>query len=361
MFHTSKQHYDSKINKTDSVIYFNANIYNDPTPPQKAKIARFDQSIGSGSVVDLPENYYMAVIRFAISHMIIPLYLFKDNYYTVTLFNNNTGLDHRVALTYSTAGNAYSSYGYNQPVLFYEQFVFMINQAFTTANLALPLADRADLPPFVNYDTNTEKFTLFIPVQYFGRVGVYFNANLYQQFQLINSEFMGYNQTAGKDYLIKNYAIPDFPVGYAPLNQLTIPGAAPPPPVTFLSFTQERSALYLLNEVQSIVFTSTTLNVTKEFIGKNDGTGNAGSLSILADFVPDQSTGRDLSEYQYNAQGNPRLVNLTNTIPITNIDYQVGIRYRDGTLIPLYLEPGEVCEVKFGFFKKSLYDNNFIY
>ena len=372
MFRNSKIHQDSKVNKTDSVFYFNANIYNDPgkpdplnplvlTPPQSAKIARFSQSISSGSVVDLPENYYLAIVRFAISHMLIPLYLFKDNFYSVTL--RFGGVDYPEFLTYQTSGN-FSQYGYNQPVFFYRQFADMLNNALNLVNAALPGPQRSEIPPFVVYDEIEERFTLYLPTSYSPYnqdIRVYFNANLYQQIQLVSSVFQGYNQPNGKDYLITNRIVPNtLPVGTVPFNQVILV-AAGPVNVPFLTSTQERSALYLLNEVQSIVFTSTSINVTKEFIGKNDGQGNVGSLSIIADFVPDQSSGRDLSEYQYNVQGPPRLVNLTNTIPITEIDYQVGIRFRDGTIVPLYLEPGETCEVKFGFFKKSLYDNSFEY
>lgn len=353
MFKNSKQHYDSKMSKTDSVIYFNANIYNNPvTINQQARIARFNQSISSGSIVDLPENYYMAIVRFAISHAMIPLYQFRNDSYSVTI-TDTTGLERKVSLIYQPVGN-YSQYGYNQPVFYYSQLANMVSTALETAhNMAPALAGR---PPFLHYGVESERFTLYIPkgaTYYDGtpatiRARVSFNSNLFQQLQLLNSIFNGYNSPEGKDYTINYFTDP------AELNRYSTVG-------DYYFFTQERSALYLLNEVQSIVFTSTTLNVTKEYTGRNDGSGTAGTIAILADFVPDQSTGRDLSEYQYNVQGPPRLVNLTNTIPLTDIDYQVGIRFRDGTIVPLYLEPGETCEVKFGFFKKSLYDNNFEY
>lgn len=357
MFRNSKAHQDSKVNKTDSVFYFNANIYNDPgkpdpiiiRPPQSAKIARFSQSISSGSVVDLPENYYLAIVRFAISHMLIPLYLFKDGSYYVTI-SEPGGVTSTVAVNYINVGN-FSQYGYDQPVFFYSQFVSMVNAALRTAHNNVFGAGDA---PFINYGAETERFTLYVPNgadYYDGTVAnatISFNANLFQQLQFINATFNGYRADF-IDYTINYFTDP---------LQLNLYQPAPP---GYFFYTQERPALYLLNEVQSIVFTSTSINVTKEFIGKNDGQGNVGSLSIIADFVPDQSSGRDLSEYQYNVQGPPRLVNLTNTIPITEIDYQVGIRFRDGTIVPLYLEPGETCEVKFGFFKKSLYDNSFEY
>lgn len=352
MFRNSKAHYDSKVDKTDSVIYFNANIFNNPvTANQSAKVARFNQSISSGSIIDLPENYYLAIVRFAISHMLIPLYQFKENFYSVTITREDGALKQEF-LIYENIGN-YSQYGYKNPVFFYSQFANMVSDALKRAHDYL--FDPADPHPFLHYGPETERFTLYVPddANYYDGVDTHatisFNANLFQQLQLINSTFNGFNSADGKDYTVNYFSDP---LGF----NLYVSGANP-----YYFYTQERSALYLLNEVQSIVFTSATLAVTKEYIGSNDGSGNAGSVGIIADFVPDQSTGRDLSEYQYNVQGPPRLVNLTNTIPITNIDYQVGIRFRDGTIVPLYLEPGETCEVKFGFFKKSLYDNNFEY
>lgn len=350
MFKNSKTHYDSKTNKTDSVIYFNANIYNDPLGSQKATLARFNQSISSGSIVDLPENYYLAIVRFAISHALIPLYQFKNNFYSVTVGNTQTFLN------YKDVGN-YSSYGFSNPVFYYNQFTFMINSALRTSFIAEGIV--SEDYSYITYDEVLEKFVIYYKADQ--SYNIYFNANLFQQLQFFGCVFNGYNSTLGKDYQLDlELCIRKSPTG---VNAAEVTSLPPPPPVTtqYLLAYQERKALYLLNEVQSIVFTSTTLNVTKEYTGKNDGSGNAGSIAILADFVPDQSTGRDLSEFQYNVQGPPRLVNLTNTIPITEIDYQVGIRFRDGTIVPLYLEPGETCEVKFGFFKKSLYDNNFEY
>ena len=61
------------------------------------------------------------------------------------------------------------------------------------------------------------------------------------------------------------------------------------------------------------------------------------------------------------SNGPYKLINLTNSIPITSFDYQIGLATRSDVIYPLYLEPGEVCQVKFAFIKKSLFDNNFEY
>jgi hypothetical protein len=352
MYKKSLPHIESKNNKTDSIVYYNANLYNNPVN-QEAKLAIFDQNISSGSIVDLPENYYMSIVRFSISHMVIPLYFFVDNYYSITLQSRAVPATiNQQFLVYQSAGS-YSQYGFNQPVFYYQQFVNMINKAFKDAITALGLVVDSI---FIQYDTTLEKFVIYIDPNVWFPVAtnpsvyrLYMNANLFQQLQLFNSTFNGYKQPNGTDYEIQFIIQPAF------ANLVTIHGN------DYLSYTQEKNALYLLNEIQSIVFTTASLNISKEYIGRNDGTGRAGSLPILADFVPDLSAGRDLSQYQYVPNGPLRLINLTNTIPITSVDYQIGIKTRSGKIFPLYLEPGEVSEVKFGFFKKSLYDNDFQY
>ena len=371
MFKKSRPHIESKNDKTDSVIYFNGNIRNPyvDAGQQKAFLAKFDQSLANGAVVDLPENYYLSIVRFSISHAAIPIYFFRDNFYSVTI--NNT----QVFLTYIQSGNGYNAYGFTglQPVYYYQQITKMVNIALKAAHDA-EFGVEPNQEPFMTYDPVTEKFAMSIPSAYVntgaypyvfnvGR-GISFNSNLFQQFQYFSATNNGLNQLLGKDYTLDLPTYSHFTnfVQYAnPAAALPIPPAGLVPAYNYFRIIQERSALYLFNEIQSIVFSSSSLPTTKEFIGKNDGSGNAGSVPILVDFVPDQSAPRDLSQYQYVPNGPYKLINLTNSIPITSFDYQIGLATRSDVIYPLYLEPGEVCQVKFAFIKKSLFDNNFEY
>lgn len=370
MHKKSLPHINSKSDVTDSVIYFNGNIRNTYTTAgsQQPFLAKFDQSLASGAVVDVPENYYLAIVRFSISHAAIPIYFFRDNFYSITIG------DTQVFLTYIDSGTGYNAYGFTglKPVYYYQQFVKMINIALRTAHIA-EFADD-DQEPFMEYDQLTEKFIINVPADYVDTgagnypydfiVSISFNSNLFQQLQYFSATNNGLNQPFGRDYTLNYPAYSHYTnfVQYAdPTAALPVPPAGLVNAFNYFKIVQERSALYLLNEIQSIVFSTSSLPTTKEFIGKNTGSSTAGSIPILVDFVPDQSAARDLSQYQYVPNGPYKLINLTNSISVTSFDYQVGLATRSETIYPLYLEPGEVCQVKFGFFKKSLFDNNFEY
>ena len=362
MFKKSLPHINSKSDKTDSIIYFNGNIRNPYTTAgsQQPFLAKFDQSLANGAVVDLPENYYLAIVRFSISHAAIPIYFFQNNFYSVTIGNN------QVFLVYIESGDGYKAYGFTglRPVYYYQQIAKMINVALTTAHLAAGFP--ANQEPFFQYDSVTERFAINIHSSYVNLATgeaydaaheISFNSNLFQQLQYFSAVNNGLNQPNGKDYTLNNMV-------YSHVTNYVAISAPVVPPVANLNYfriIQERSALYLFNDIQSIVFSTASLPSTKEFIGKNDGSGNSGTVPILVDFVPDQSAPRDLSQYQYVPNGPYKLINLTNSISITSFDYQIGLATSSDIIYPLYLEPGEVCQVKFGFFKKSLYDNNFEY
>lgn len=364
MHKKSLPHINSKSDVTDSVIYFNGNIRNTYTTAgsQQPFLAKFDQSLASGAVVDVPENYYLAIVRFSISHAAIPIYFFRDNFYSITIGNT------QVFLTYIESGDGYNAYGFTglKPVYYYLQIAKMINVALKAAHDAIFGPGAVNQEPFFQYDSVTERFAINIHSSYVNATTgeasdaahqISFNSNLFQQLQYFSALNNGLNRANGKDYTLNNMV-------YSHVTNYTTASAPVVPPVANLNYfriIQERSALYLFNEIQSIVFSTSSLPTTKEFIGKNTGSSTAGSIPILVDFVPDQSAARDLSQYQYVPNGPYKLINLTNSISVTSFDYQVGLATRSETIYPLYLEPGEVCQVKFGFFKKSLFDNNFEY
>ena len=181
------------------------------------------------------------------------------------------------------------------------------------------------------------------------------NAPLFQLFQFFKAYFNGYDITPNYEIqpdagLNTNFVLNGVTVGPFPLSGFNTDDEL------WLKIPQERSALYLLNGIQSIVFISNSLTMAKEFVAAD--TGKVTSIPILSDFVPDLSAGRDLSEYQYNAS-HPRLINLNNTTPITNMQFEIKVQARNGQLYDLYLEPGEVISVKFEFVLKSLYNSQF--
>lgn len=344
--------------KLDSdVLYKNFTIYNTTSIPQ---LAKKDVTYTSPIISD-PTNSYISVARFSISHMAVPLYFFDnaDGKYYVNIKPIGAGptLANAKALVYlANSVGDYSQFGYTQPVFYYEQFVNMINAALETSYVANYGGDPDDVP-FIQYSPNDEKFSLyFTPSTINPAIGnveaVVFSGALFRQLQFFKSVYVPSDdtyQTKLEDYRagLNYYANPD------PLTNVALP--------SFYYIQQERSALYLLNQIQNIAFISNKIPITKEYV-PNFTSGKENVLSsraILCDFVPNLGGGRDLSEYQYYPQGPLRLINLESDSPITSIDVQIYFVTKDGQYYPLYLEPGEGIAIKFAFMKKSLFNNTY--
>lgn len=306
----------------------------------------------SSPIISSCRDYYLYVARFAISHMAIPLYFFdnSDDKYSVTISVN--GVDETANLIYIPIGN-YSNFGYTQPVFYYEQFCQMINEAFVAACGAFGVPITGKDVPFIEYDPNTEKFTVYVYIDRVVNVdptkimSIYFSSALFQQLQFLEAEFLGYN--IPKSYKLILYVKRGF------LNHYEDPDTSD----VYYTYEQERSALYLLNDVQNIAFISNKIPSTKEFVPNLQNSTVLTSRSILCNFIPDLGQGRNLSEYQYYPQGFPNLINMESDEPLSAIDVQIYFVTKGEVFYPLYLEPGESVSIRFAFYKKSMFNNNY--
>lgn len=300
-------------------------------------------------------NYYLSVNRFAISHMSVPLFFFdnSDNKYWVQV---GTNVGTRRNLVYSGVGS-YKAFGYNNtdfpdPVFYYQQFCTMINTALLASYTAA--AGPADNQPFVQYNPNDQKFTLYFSKTALATPNgeIWISNRLFQMIQFWRATYM-------TDYYIidvrnNGLGLNNYP---ALLNTYTPTGS----PISYYYIQQERSALYLLNQIQSIAFISNKLPTTKEYVPNlQEGSRHLlNSKSILCNFIPDLSQGRNLSEYQYYTQGQPQLINMTAQKPLTELDIEVYCITKDAKFFPLYLEPGESVNIKLAFYKKSMYNSEY--
>ncbi len=96
----------SHIETKDDNIYYNINIVNNS---KIAKIASFSQQL-TGSILDNPADYYMAVARFAITGTLIPLFLWPNNV-IVTGTINNGGVGSGTVLTVTAVQSGTISIG----------------------------------------------------------------------------------------------------------------------------------------------------------------------------------------------------------------------------------------------------------
>lgn len=347
---SKQRHVELKKQDYNDVIYFDATIYNNNTEAgqQRSQIASFDTTL-VGPLLNDPSEYYMAIARFSISHMEIPLYFFQIGFYSVSISDDAGATWNQQFLNYEILNSVQSktSFGFEAgslPVYYYEQIVTMVNNALEAAHVALAIAGPA---PFITYnERETDRFTFYFPLEYIvdNNILIAFNSNLYQQFQFFKAFNNIYNDPNGADYVLQKIQM------NAQLNRYENPLTNDP----YFYYVQERPALYLFNEIQNLVFTSNKIPINREYLELSTRqNGRPISLPILADFVPDLSKGRDLSEYQFYPQGPYRLIDLTSDTPFNSLDIQISFVTRSGEVFPLYLEPGEVATVKLAFFKKD--------
>lgn len=306
----------------------------------------------SSPIIQSCRDYYLYISRFSISHMSIPLYFFDgvgqdltSQKYSVTINDSRAFL--RYGLATNNIGD-YSSFQYSQPVIYYEQFVKMINDALERAYADANIPGNPGVP-FVQYSPNDEKFTLYFKSAFLNNT-ISFSAPLFQQIQFWKAKFNGLSQPNGKDYTI---ILEDYGFG---LNTYIDPNNIAN---VFLYIQQERSALYLLNDIQNIAFISNKIPTTKEYVPNLQNSTVLTSRSILCNFIPDLGQGRNLSQYQYYPQGFPGLINMESDQPLSAIDVQLYFVTREGQFFPLFLEPSESVSIRFAFYKKSLFNNNY--
>lgn len=127
-------------------------------------------------------------------------------------------------------------------------------------------------------------------------------------------------------------------------------------------YTQEYYALQEITSTRKILFVTNYIPINPEYISVNnpDGvqTGTSSTSNVLFDYTPNIKSGSDAKDVNYFENTYPRLVDLQGTNPLSRIDLQVFWQDVQGNVYPLYISPNEAINIKLGFFRKSLFKNN---
>ncbi len=151
-------------------------------------------------------------------------------------------------------------------------------------------------------------------------------------------------------------------VNIGTLNQVTITVPYSNPIISYnaIQSFQEYSTISAWSPIQAIVFTSNTLqvqptNVSPTVVINNNTattpTNNSATANIITDLVTSSSQYSPSILYTPTAQY--RMISLSGTSPLTNLDIQIYYRLRDGSLIPFVLSSGGSVSLKLGFFLKK--------
>lgn len=323
----------SSIEKKNNNLYYNATIEN----REKNKlIPAFYFEQRTSSIVDIPSEYVLSVERFDIPGENIPLFIFKDNTYSVTLEDPTSGDVVRVYLVYTPWG----SFESDNSIYYYQHMLDIINTAFDTAHGAV--TKQAGAPadaPYFTYDSNTGLFSLVCHEKYLltnpDRLNIYVNDDLNKFFACIPAYFNGYETTDGKD---AQYVIQDNRNNFnSDTNEY--------------SFPQEYLAQEQWFDITKIVLTTSLLPVVKEYIGINDIASDR-SAAILTDFIPYISSGtarvgRYILEPKVHSW-----IDINNTNAIDKIDINFYWLDRKNNFYPVQIAPGRHISVKLLFRNK---------
>lgn len=332
-------------------------------------------------ILQNPDDYYGAIIRFSIPAMNLPLILFlvqtnqEDvnlGVYSFTIAEGLLPYDDPPVLVPTVYNKQFVSYlpqvivpVSKQPpspvgiiqdaspyylMYDYEWFINLWNLALQKAHLALYPTEGAEIP-FFKYESSTQLISLYFPEKYtqLGRQ-ICFNNQLLQYFvgmTSINLNQGGLDRTDGCDNLLVSP-----PYGNTAVYKNR--------PYTLL--TAQYNSYGYWNFLKTFLIT-TNMNVNSEAVFNNnsatDTKQNVNYVNILEDFLPDlaipNGAGIQNQIFTYFAQSLYRIFTFNQKTPLYNVNLAISVVDTYGNIYPLTIPKGQSANFKLMFIKKEIY------
>jgi hypothetical protein len=386
------------MSKND-VVYYNLTVgNNDPASAGELNYSSIPANIDAFNnmpIIQNPDDYYCAIIRFTIPAINLPLltFLVQTNQANINLgvyaftiikgFVSN--LPTGQASFGSTSGPVYvlfdptvsvkpfqvptSPVGNLQQItpyyLLYDYttFIAMWNTALATAHAVLYPASTT--PPFFKFDPPTQLITLYTPAVYeTDNAAIGINNQLLQY--MLGLPKIAYNPN-GPNLAngLDNVIIPRYDQ-YASGN--IVSGAT----INFYANQFQYNSYGYWNFLKSMLIT-TTMNVASEAVYNfnnanaitNNSLGvltnqqNVNYVNILEDFVPDlaipNGAGVANSIFTYFAQSLYRVFTFNQKTPLYKINLAISIVDVYGNIYPLTIPKGQLANFKLMFIRKEIY------
>jgi len=315
-------------------IYLNFKYYNDTVTDQPAVISKTRVQ----NILDDPSKYKLAVVRFNIPAVNIPIQnFFKENYYYVKLVFD--GAESTVYLTHVPN----EVINLNR-IWSYQGFIDSINNAFITSfnqlKILKPLMVQT-VPPKVVLNNALDRLNFYFETSYDTSIPnntqVIVNNKLFYLFPTLPT--FGLALDLSFIITVQNNLI----------NTTTINL------IDYYIMTEETSTLFLINDFQNIQFESDTIPINPELI---DGTTNI-TRRILTDFEGLAQI-NNRSAIQYYPQGALRWIDLQSQHELRDTDLRVYWSTKEGTTHLIYVPPNESLTVKL-LFRRINDDGTFNY
>ncbi len=321
----------SAIQDESTHIYYNVRI---DANEETRKHATFSVN-RTQAILANPSDYEMAVIRFALPLTSVPLIVFRDNYYKVSLTYGTSVYTENVV--WVANGNVYD----DKYIYIVNDFLDLINTAFTTAFTSLKNdypAVTSTIAPFMSFSSISNLITLNCPETYLtDNIKIYANENLYLKMNTF------------QDYYFELPA--DGPLNYQFVIQDLFDNSVVYNGITYLEATQQTATIGNMSDLKSIEFLTSSIPVNRELQGDQKNV----STDFLTDFEPIRSekwyAGGVLSFYP---QGPLRYMNLLAKDEMHRFDIVINWKAKDGVVYPYYLQGDQSLTIKVLFRRKII-------
>ena len=372
----------------NDVVYYNLTIGDND--PAKAGVLTYDSTPAiinaknNMPILQNPDDYYGAIIRFQIPAINLPLitFLVQTNQPDINLgvyaFTITEGLNPYsvppVLIPTASSGRVFVSYlpqvivpasqipsspvgsiQQSSPYYLlydYEFFIQLWNTALRTAhNILYPAESQA--PPFFKYDCPSQLIQLYYPIAYVNSSRlICFNNQLLQFFvgmTTVNLNQGGLDRVDGCDNIIFKPVVNSVPIITINTEEYKIQSS------------QYNSYGYW-NWLKTILIT-TNMNVNSEAVFDNNTSTsnyqNVNYVNILEDFMPDlaipNGAGIQNQIFTYFAQSLYRVFTFNQKNPLYNVNLAISIVDTFGNSYPLTIPKGQSANFKLMFIKKSIY------
>jgi hypothetical protein len=295
-------------------------------------------------VLQNPSDYELAVVRFYLPSE-VPIFIFD---------NDPDGIGQFLQVGFEFDGATFISNLVYDPycpqcipegsVLFYQEFLDMINTAFEDAYAGITALKPAFPPataPYMTYNATNQLCSLLAETAYATpTIKIYMNIVMYNRF------FPSLPIRGIENYLTQTYAslrVQD--------NKNNTNATIPSIPVGYYQMLQEYSTLALWNDLQTILLETNSIPVEPEYEPSETDI----TRRLLTDFEPVVGI-NDRQAFQYQPQGALRWYDLKSNYPLKTLDLQVYWQSKTGKVYPLPLLQGESATLKLRFRHKGTQD-----
>ena len=349
IINTQKPAYVYKGENTNE--YYNIRVvkpYDSATQSKNVEEPISFNTTRTSPVLDNPSDYELAVVRFYLPSE-VPIFIFDTapdgiaQFLEVGLsYDGYTKISQLIYAPYCSECFPANS------VLFYQEFIDMINTAFQDAysNGLDGVKDVKPLfppttSPYMTYDATTQLCSLFAENAYATPdIKIYMNIVMYNRF-FPSLPIRGVELYLTQDYA--NLRVQD--------NKNNTNASNPSIPVGYYQMLQEYSTIALWNDLQTILLETNAIPVEPEY----EPTENDTTRRVLTDFEPAVDI-NNRQAFQYQPQGALRWYDLKSQYPLSTLDLKVYWQSKTGKVYPLPLLQGESATLKLRFRHKDTHE-----